>query len=243
MAMGTHPRIIPARAGPTPPVLRHGFSTPDHPRACGANESGNAHTRHRGGSSPRVRGQLRHPHRIPAQRRIIPARAGPTFLGCGDLGEHADHPRACGANELPVGDAADTHGSSPRVRGQPDGRRDGKDTFRIIPARAGPTCLPSAAVVKNSDHPRACGANLLAVRGSCQKFGSSPRVRGQPPGFISGMKRNADHPRACGANHKELLADMQKVGSSPRVRGQRHSLVVGAPRSRIIPARAGPTTP
>ena len=160
MAMGTHPRIIPARAGPTPPVLRHGFSTPDHPRACGANESGNAHTRHRGGSSPRVRGQLRHPHRIPAQRRIIPARAGPTFLGCGDLGEHADHPRACGANELPVGDAADTHGSSPRVRGQLACRPRQLSKIRIIPARAGPTT----------------GIHLRYEK----KCGSSPRVRGQP---------------------------------------------------------------
>ncbi|KFI94768.1 hypothetical protein BSCA_0823 [Bifidobacterium scardovii] len=257
-------RIIPARAGPTCRRKLAIGPYPDHPRACGANRRIRWRWARILGSSPRVRGQPHQSYDMASRRRIIPARAGPTSQATHIPGIGADHPRACGANFATLTGYQPSDGSSPRVRGQRSWDVAIWASMRIIPARAGPTSSllemrriptdhPRACAGPTrwptrweghvSDHPRACGANLLAVRGSCQKFGSSPRVRGQPPGFISGMKRNADHPRACGANHKELLADMQKVGSSPRVRGQRHSLVVGAPRSRIIPARAGPTTP
>ena len=93
-------RIIPARAGPTPGAVVEEWCDSDHPRSCGANlhmqriisVSGD-HPRSCGansvkqllnrkatGSSPLVRGQrLRHGVQRP-DRRIIPARAGPTFF-------------------------------------------------------------------------------------------------------------------------------------------------------------------
>ena len=94
----TELRIIPARAGPTPPVLRHGFSTPDHPRACGANGDENENYGLLRGSSPRVRGQHDGVVQSDAAGRIIPARAGPTDPRIQGAGRTPDHPRACGAN-------------------------------------------------------------------------------------------------------------------------------------------------
>ena len=69
-------RIIPARAGFTPPLCRRGERGMDHPRACGVYNSQVAETRFGGGSSPRVRGLLLNSDRTHVGVRIIPARAG-----------------------------------------------------------------------------------------------------------------------------------------------------------------------
>ena len=70
------------------------------------------------------------------------------------------------------------------------------------------------------DHPRACGANLVKLKDTGDRFGSSPRVRGKRHGtdhehetariiparagqtddFFVQLDTMADHPRACGAN-------------------------------------------
>ena len=94
------PRIIPARAGPTP-ASRWSWRKPaDHPRSCGANLrlTGNRSTLD--GSSPLVRGQLHETYVILAETRIIPARAGPTPLMRPASMRSTDHPRSCGANSL-----------------------------------------------------------------------------------------------------------------------------------------------
>ena len=72
--------IIPARAGSTVDHLRHHGAGKDHPRSRGVHASGYFCIRKMIGSSPLARGPpvLRtgqHP-----ERRIIPARAGSTFL-------------------------------------------------------------------------------------------------------------------------------------------------------------------
>ena len=72
------PRIIPARAGQTPPIIAYGFFVADHPRACGANVPHGYHTSSAIGSSPRVRGKLDIGQNRPFCLRIIPARAGQT---------------------------------------------------------------------------------------------------------------------------------------------------------------------
>ncbi len=92
--------------------------------------------------------------------------------------------------------------------------------------------------------------------------GSSPRVRGQPslaqfhciqvriiparagPTGPVGSHRigRQDHPRACGANHRHMRSHPFPRGSSPRVRGQPPAYAISPVPSRIIPARAGPTT-
>ena len=70
------------------------------------------------GSSPRVRGK---PHkRVLAHFvvRLIPARAGKTFLGINRRAQLSAHPRACGENVGHVVQSLGGVGSSPRVRGK-----------------------------------------------------------------------------------------------------------------------------
>ena len=91
-------RIIPARAGQTGVMTISSMTSPDHPRACGANSDG-----HRGewgpdGSSPRVRGKRTSSPRCGIGGRIIPARAGQTTIPRAERFPKTDHPRACGAN-------------------------------------------------------------------------------------------------------------------------------------------------
>ena len=132
-------------------------------------------------------------------------------------------------------------GSSPLVRGQQTHLLETKVSSRIIPARAGPTCVFPFLERLDQDHPRSCGANNGSMNSGVKSSGSSPLVRGQLGevfGHIVGdriiparagptraksarIPIPSDHPRSCGAN-----------------RFVRASFFY---HSRIIPARAGPT--
>ena len=153
-------------------------------------------------------------------------------------------------------------GSSPLVRGQHAETTQNQRRTRIIPARAGPTSNNSLNGWCPSDHPRSCGANFEGFPIFHAFSGSSPLVRGQlgveddgrtivriiparagPTSVSSGMgHRVTDHPRSCGANERETRIQWAKDGSSPLVRGQLHAGHRASTLTRIIPARAGPTT-
>ena len=111
--------------------------------------------------------------------RIIPARAGPTFIDIRLKVALTDHPRSCGANRVSQHSCSAKLGSSPLVRGQLVRLVMILTVVRIIPARAGPT--PGAVVEEwcDSDHPRSCGANVVRIRRLTVLTGSSPLVRGQ----------------------------------------------------------------
>ena len=174
-----HLRIIPARAGQTSDrASRHG-STPDHPRACGANAYAEAHSKNHTGSSPRVRGKLELGRIVLQSRRIIPARAGQTKRPIWPKPRRTDHPRACGANQEVLVLRASFLGSSPRVRGKHDCQTSRRSGYRIIPARAGQTRRGVRVSSTSPDHPRACGANYVADTVMPSAIGSSPRVRGK----------------------------------------------------------------
>ena len=71
-------RIIPAHAGQTAVMPPDVFRNPDHPRACGANDSDRGGGVRCRGSSPRMRGkQIVIGERV-LNIRIIPAHAGQT---------------------------------------------------------------------------------------------------------------------------------------------------------------------
>ena len=151
-----------------------------------------------------------------------------------------DHPRACGANAVMCSYSLARCGSSPRVRGKrcACGLRD--MSHRIIPARAGQTRCGVLPCRPPSDHPRACGANSVAIQLYHCNVGSSPRVRGKRFDGLDGetvhriiparagqtrrrcsrVYRRSDHPRACGANFRHAIIGLHHVGSSPRVRGK-----------------------
>ena len=256
-----HIRIIPARAGQTG-SSRPPWSAPsDHPRACGANKGSQDGFAQLFGSSPRVRGKRTAKTGQHATKRIIPARAGQTRYFQQRRFRRPDHPRACGANAAVIVSIRVTAGSSPRVRGKPRIRGHRQQNHRIIPARAGQTASECCSRCRPPDHPRACGANLLALKAVLIVSGSSPRVRGklarepvlayvdriiparagQTRTVQAGIVVRADHPRACGANFKLSFALTVTSGSSPRVRGKHHGLLSAHARRRIIPARAGQT--
>ena len=234
-------RIIPARAGQTRWCREYRIPKPDHPRACGANLSTSSNSN--------------------SSAWIIPARAGQTRMPKPTRRTIPDHPRACGANSSLAVLSCKAVGSSQRVRGKRSVRFGRSRVGRIIPARAGQTRRYLFSVPVSSDHPRACGANMIARRPVGVDIGSSPRVRGKPGGACACLalvriiparagqthapyqdcRAHPDHPRACGANHGGQSVYTADTGSSPRVRGK---LLRGDGRLavlRIIPARAGQT--
>ena len=172
-------RIIPASAGQTRGRSSSRKNRSDHPRECGANGAGRVPYRRGQGSSPRVRGKQSHQRDGAAPRRIIPASAGQTGQGRAQGAVRSDHPRECGANGEPIVLPWLGWGSSPRVRGKPRARRQKRVRGRIIPASAGQTSLALWPAPIIADHPRECGANVIAWLLAWISFGSSPRVRGK----------------------------------------------------------------
>ena len=135
----SHLRIIPARAGPTRWWIPPTSFRADHPRSCGANALITICTCSESGSSPLVRGQRGRTGGTQLHLRIIPARAGPTVRFALGQTVSKDHPRSCGANSRVIVYHTNISGSSPLVRGQQNQMTDYGRTYRIIPARAGPT--------------------------------------------------------------------------------------------------------
>ena len=232
-------RIIPAHAGNTRGRQGRPGRGADHPRACGEHNGNDEEGLILDGSSPRMRGTRQNANCDPCPKRIIPAHAGNTGRQCDELfrrpdhpracGEHGstatatpprnrDHPRACGEHVWPPLRSRPNIGSSPRMRGTPTGREAAHRPGRIIPAHAGNTHRRGPCASYSSDHPRACGEHPRSSRPGTGKRGSSPRMRGTPPGcrhsawplriipahagntWSSKSVRIAcpDHPRACG---------------------------------------------
>ena len=212
----------------------------DHPRACGANRRLCAISVSFGGSSPRMRGKHATVGMVDFPRRIIPAHAGQTGARTPYRGQSADHPRACGANDVHGLAVSRRGGSSPRMRGKHFFAVLKRVVQRIIPAHAGQTKFGLPVRLRVPDHPRACGANLKLTTSSYCAIGSSPRMRGkrayEPREHIrsriipahagqtfpayAGRYTWPDHPRACGANLAIADRALDVSGSSPRMRGK-----------------------
>ena len=172
------------------------------------------------GSSPRVRGKRHEGVGGVNDDGLIPARAGKTFQPAPRPLRGAAHPRACGENTPPPPPPMTPVGSSPRVRGKRADRCAGQPRLGLIPARAGKTHRAPPPRTSRTAHPRACGENPTPRRAEVWAEGSSPRVRGKPPGLTRGAGQRGliparagktrartpgpapptAHPRACGEN-------------------------------------------
>ena len=192
---------------------------------------------------------------------IIPAHAGLTELDHFVKERLQDHPRACGAHELPSNRWINNGGSSPRMRGSLRQKMRVNLPTGIIPAHAGLTFFLDAKPLLPWDHPRACGAHERSFTGDWDFSGSSPRMRGSPfsltpnhscrgiipahagltNGALRGIGISRDHPRACGAHLPFTALVTVRVGSSPRMRGSPKHLPISRPVVGIIPAHAGLT--
>ena len=109
------------------------------------------------GSSPLARGLLHFGGQVPHVARIIPARAGFTYIDKWAEIKAKDHPRSRGVYPGLGTCARVRGGSSPLARGLPRYFNYDKDDARIIPARAGFTAIRFPGVTFKEDHPRSRG--------------------------------------------------------------------------------------
>ena len=172
------PRIIPARAGSTRDGDYSGDGDSDHPRSRGVYIQAFPRRLSGMGSSPLARGLQVAVHRIPARRRIIPARAGSTGGAAASALMGGDHPRSRGVYIVPCNRSLRALGSSPLARGLLVRILRPHDAVRIIPARAGSTTISdSGGVIDTGSSPLARG---LLKHGTYHPRGTEdhPRSRG-----------------------------------------------------------------
>ena len=215
------------------------------------------------GSSPLARGlHLRHPGNG-VDVRIIPARAGFTRRRSSTSSSRRDHPRSRGVYDVTFRPYHYRTGSSPLARGLRDRMAHRGRPRRIIPARAGFTEQRSTPVRCPWDHPRSRGVYTSAAWAQDLDAGSSPLARGLPldaarglphsgiiparAGFTAGHphgdETTPDHPRSRGVYADDNSAFGNLAGSSPLARGLRGAHSLQESVGRIIPARAGFTSP
>ena len=130
-------RIIPARAGFTRPGARSSRTPGDHPRSRGVYDAAVPAPRVISGSSPLARGLRGLLRLCGSEGRIIPARAGFTFVPVMMTVSPADHPRSRGVYRQATGRRLQRRGSSPLARGLLHLLGGDRGEERIIPARAG----------------------------------------------------------------------------------------------------------
>ena len=152
--------LIPACAGKTARQPGALPGAPAHPRVCGENSARRRSWNSSTGSSPRVRGKLKHMGGMLWDAGLIPACAGKTPSlrpGANHLGAH---PRVCGENQRERGRGESHEGSSPRVRGKLQGLSRLSPFRGLIPACAGKTPVPRPECAISKAHPRVCGENV-----------------------------------------------------------------------------------
>ena len=257
----TQPRITPADAGKTVPPPVWTAIAPDHPRGCGENLFLDLPVSALTGSPPRMRGKQPVWKAASGRGRITPADAGKTLMrGC-KRRLTTDHPRGCGENFADSAVMRSSDGSPPRMRGKRREERIRPAVTRITPADAGKTFCLRARKVKNTDHPRGCGENVMVMPKGKENCGSPPRMRGKrmliQRGHESvritpadagktitqnrGIPKKTDHPRGCGENVFRMRQAQPPCGSPPRMRGKPSCAICLTETARITPADAGKT--
>ena len=158
-------------------------------------------------------------------------------------GGGGNHPRSRGVYHSRRHSICPRAGSSPLargLRGLPDRWRRWR---RIIPARAGFTPGRPRKARRQADHPRSRGVYLLAAVGHADDDRIIPARAGftlTPPGASIA---DPDHPRSRGVYDVRECCHCTVAGSSPLARGLLDVVAQVGAVSRIIPARAGFTTP
>ena len=255
--------LIPARAGKTKTLLKESPTTRAHPRSRGENHALVHAWPVRGGSSPLARGKHVGLLRRLRPYRLIPARAGKTLRASLPVCAVMAHPRLRGENVLSFHEMMHYSGSSPLARGKRAVSGFDDDGRGLIPARAGKTRNVSESTFFPAAHPRSRGENPPKVLIGVDRFGSSPLARGKPrarphrvcperliPARAGKTLKTASiapvdwaHPRSRGENDRAEDATSLKLGSSPLARGKREKWGHTPQPTRLIPARAGKTTP
>ena len=173
------------------------------------------------GSSPRVRGTRAAEPRSRHEGRFIPACAGNSYGR--SLGKEPKpvHPRVCGELLGAYPEVVESPGSSPRVRGTPDGCAARFPRRRFIPACAGNSVLRRKEMGADWVHPRVCGELCVSPEPPLGRSGSSPRVRGTHRPALGLLQRLRFIPACAGNSAAPTERAPIARGSSPRVRGTR----------------------
>ena len=236
--------IIPARAGFTPSAMALRRAREDHPRSRGVYANPGGLPSAAGGSSPLARGLQGKVSPAGMVRGIIPARAGFTDHPPDRNRGRPDHPRSRGVYGTVPRAGGSVDGSSPLARGLRQDASAHRLDLRIIPARAGFTCMLTFDCACVRDHPRSRGVYVSAAKRQPGRVGSSPLARGlrqaghgpgPRPRIIPARagftlpppwRRRAgrDHPRSRGVYLILRPRVRLRPGSSPLARGLRHSL-------------------
>ena len=153
-------RFIPASAGNAAARCAPPAAAPVHPRECGERVFDAFGRCGVAGSSPRVRGTRPRPARAPRGGRFIPASAGNAEYEKAVKNIRPVHPRECGERICTARSASKPSGSSPRVRGTRERRRDVEGGVRFIPASAGNAEELQLRGDLARVHPRECGERL-----------------------------------------------------------------------------------
>ena len=192
-----------------------------HPRSRGADLLTPPGERVSLGSSPLARGGLVVDARLPADRGLIPARAGRTPHPYQGHSQTWAHPCSRGADVEVAAHVLLEEGSSPLARGGRRGRRACAARGGLIPARAGRTQTMSRFCFQIRAHPRSRGADGRQGPLDLGLQGSSPLARGGRP----------DEPQRS----------PQRGLGPPLARGGRPDEPQRSPQRGLIPARAGRT--
>ena len=176
--------LIPACAGKTRRSETGTAPVRAHPRVCGENFRTPMPAEIWPGSSPRVRGKPTGRSDAIVSHGLIPACAGKTHQWSGRESATRAHPRVCGENLSSLSGKARCLGSSPRVRGKLTLGSNQDLATGLIPACAGKTSSMTCVRGTGRAHPRVCGENAELGFKKVGGSGSSPRVRGKPPGRI-----------------------------------------------------------
>ena len=211
------------------------------------------------GLSPRVRGNP-----VSVAYCLIPSGSIPACAGepCGLIltqGYIRVYPRVCGGTLRERQKEWGEAGLSPRVRGNPVGRRDTGRGFGSIPACAGEPESGAASRSGGRVYPRVCGGTCVRPKHCRLPKGLSPRVRGNPSYWfrLRGTRRSIPacageprvaaqkvqdrrvYPRVCGGTQQGYVQLGEAKGLSPRVRGNPIRTQLEYPISGSIPACAG----
>ena len=170
--------IIPARAGFTGFLSCGALGPGDHPRSRGVYAAKMRRLSPESGSSPLARGLPERSLDETCEARIIPARAGFTFIPCRSCIRVWDHPRSRGVYVAILRILRQRFGSSPLARGLLRTCRSRHLHRRIIPARAGFTIAGRDCRASPADHPRSRGVYGDHVARPGSAWGSSPLARG-----------------------------------------------------------------
>ena len=216
-------RIIPARAGFTAPGARCSPPAADHPRSRGVYALAAEFASATSGSSPLARGLQEAPTTGTPSARIIPARAGFTCFSSVVICQARDHPRSRGVYTAWTSLARSMTPDHPRSRGV-----YWTSCHRFSDQKGS---SPLARGLLLGGRLATIHARIIPARAGFTADGRTPRLPGR------------DHPRSRGVYNLNAGNVILLQGSSPLARGLRRHRLRGPRRVRIIPARAGFTSP